>query len=398
MSGSKIGHLFKYMKSSEGWLYILIVLLWGQPLLGLFNAVALRLPIIGAIGAYMQTIVLLVAIMLSFPALIKRLRFIDVIFYLSCVGVYLIQYIAYPWSIDLLDEYFVRVIFNTIPFYFLGCVLDIKKIDKVLFITSILVIIYRYFDFIYGDYLSTLLEDRDSLMWVSYNTIIHVLYVIWYCFRRFSLVALIFSSLGVFLVMSYGSRGPFVLTLLFIALCLLFFVNKRYRVFAYIGVVALVVLVVSNFNPIMIGLESIMSESGLSTRVINQITDEALLDSSTRDDLLLHLQQPMEQMGVFGLGLFGSYKYVGIYSHRIYVDFWISFGYIVGSMLMLLMLRMFLRVFIKCDKIEQGMFMILIVVGVGTLFFSLSYMIWPFFFLLIGYCMGRLRDTQLSVI
>lgn len=393
-----LSHLGKYFKSSEGWLYVLIVLLWGQPLLGLFNAIVLRLPLIGALGPYMQTVVVVIAIVLSAPALIKRLNIFDIAFFIFCLGVYLIQYIAYPWSNELLDEYFVRVIFNTVPFYFIGRVLDIHRIDKALFVTSVLVIIYRFYDFMFGDYLSTVLEESNSAMWLSYNTLVHVLFAIWYCFRRFSLVSLLFSSLGVFLVMSYGSRGPFVLTLLFLAMCLLFFINKHYRIVAYIGCIALVFLIVSNFNPIMIGLESLMSESGLSTRVITQITGDALLDSSTRDDLLLLLQAPMEQMGTFGLGLFGAYKYLGIYSHRIYVDFWISFGYLFGSVLMLLLLRLYFKVFIKSDKVEKGMIMLLLVVGVGTLFFSLSYMIWPFFFLLIGYCVGRLRETQLSVI
>lgn len=390
------------LKSSEGWLYILILFSWVYPLLGLVNAVFLRVPGLDLIGPYMQITLYVCTIIFSTRAFVEKLKVSDVIFYFSICVIYLLQYILFPQNTKYLDDDALRFIFSVVPFYFIGLVLDHTKIIKMLFIASCIMILYRtYHDvFFVQDYIGTLGDgEHTSAMWQSYSTLPYVLYVWWYMFRKLNIWGIAFSVVGLILIVSYGNRGSLVCLISFVALYLLFFKHYRRKSLAYLIIVVISCLFVYFSNEIILTIGSLAENLGMSTRIIERFLNSDFLKTSDRDDLIDQLLPYMKDMGFFGYGINGYYPLIGTYPHKIHFDLWVSFGYFVGTLIMFVLAYMPYKVYKKAkDGDTIQLLLLFLILGIEPLFFSFSFISWPYFFLFIGFCVGRIRNVRLKLL
>ena len=74
-------------------------------------------------------------------------------------------------------------------------------------------------------------------------------------------------------------------------------------------------------------------------------------------------------------------EFLGWYPHNIFLELWVQFGVVLGTLLILLLLGVILRAFIVPVEFDRRA-LILVFVGLGLmpLLFSASYLSWPPFF------------------
>lgn len=378
------------------WLYVLICFVWGSQLLKIFNAIALRLPGISLIGGSINTILLVIALLLSLPAFLKKLDYGDFIFYISCLSIYVLNYLIFPENTNYLDQDFSVFFINVLPFFFIGKIMDITKLDRLLFIISALsLVIYGYHDvFFESDYID---QFNDDALWISYSRLPYSLYILWYTFRHPKIVTIILSAFSIILSLSYGSRGPIVCVVTFISCYSILFNKYKKRILAYSLIAIVTVLFILYSEIIITSLSLLMERIGMSTRIMDHILNEEFLVSHGRETIDLRMDEALKDGGILGYGINGSYNLIGIYPHKLHIDMWISFGYFLGS-LILATLAYFIFSGYKSSNsdLEKGFLVLLTVVGIETLMFSFSYLIWPYFFMLIGYCVGRRKKITLE--
>ena len=397
--------LIRYLKSlfasEDCWLYIMIIVAWAYPLFGLVNALFLRMPIVNTVGPYMQNTILVCSILLAVKSIKRLIHISDVLFYISFCFLYLLQYIIYPQNEIYLDNDAYTALFTVAPYFFLGLFFDTKNIKKLIFIFSCAMILFRtYHDVFYvKDFIGHLGGGGESsAMWQAYTTLPYVMCVWWYMFKKISVPAILFSIIGFVLLTTYGNRGSLFCLGTFVTLYLLFFIQYRHRwlVYTLILISAFIFFIFS--MEIIIGLSIFVDNLGMSTRIFDKFFGDSLINVDTRNDLINQLQPYLNNMPFGGYGINGVFRLIGIYPHKLHYDLWASYGYFIGTAIMLLLIRLFIKAYrcVKSDSDRKQMLLMITILGLEPLLFSFSYLIWPYFFMYIGYCVGRIRHIELK--
>lgn len=388
----------KVFRTKHGMLYILLACVWGQPLLSFANGFGGKF--FGEIGGYSSYVINTIIVLISLPALLKTINGRDFLLYWLFVLVYFLQGVFFPENAQYLIDYSFIVLICTIPVYFVGCCCDINKVDKLFYILSIAFVVFQ---FIYSFfYLST--HESNSFdyeetehMGTAYSLLAFTLYLIWCAFRKPSIINIGASLLGGFQILTCGVRTPFLFLFIFIVLYVLFFadIKKSYKVITIVllGLSGAVAVYYSDYLTAF--LLDVLGNAHMSDRIVQRIVNEELMDSGGRFEIFEQLNKALSNSGVLGLGIFGSWNITGLYAHNIILDLWCSFGYLIGSVLLVVIIGIIIKAYIVCSKFERQFLLILIFMGFLQLFVSNFFLFNSHFYLLMGYCIGRIRKFQL---
>ena len=121
-----------------------------------------------------------------------------------------------------------------------------------------------------------------------------------YAFDKKTLGGIVFSVVGVLLLLSFGTRGPIMIVLAFMAAKVFqLSTNKRLGAFVVVILWALLWFVNSPYwNAVLLTVRDIISSLGLSTRVIDFTIEGETLNSVDRDEIFalhIRLQHPTGQ-------------------------------------------------------------------------------------------------------
>jgi len=398
MKWFNINYISKYFQNSEGRLYILIGCVWGFSLLGIANAIFLRIPGLNIIGPYARNIIVVVFVLLSYKALLSHIRPNDILFYFIFLFFYLIQFIIHPENQQELLEYFFSIFIFTFPVYFIGCTIDINKLDKFFLVISICNILITGVHVFFFSESIEVESEKGYTMGVSYSFLPSVLYSLWYYLRNRGLFYLLTTLIGILLLFSFGTRGPVVCVIVFIIFYLLLSNGKK-KWWMLLSVLLFSFVIYKYFELIIVFMDNLFSITGRSTRITNQIIYETVDNDSGRGTIIEVLRGLLNGGEKLSYGIFGSYKYVDGYAHRIYWDFWFSYGYLFGTIFMLILSFVFIRGLRKCNTIEErGFWILLLCISIVALMFSDCYIFNSPFYLFLGYCVSRIRNEQLKTI
>jgi hypothetical protein len=147
-------------------------------------------------------------------------------------------------------------------------------------------------------------------------------------------------------------------------------------------------------DKIIFFLRDLISSIGLSTRIMDYYMMGMFDDTSGRDDIQKSVINSLSFNSFGGLGIGGDWRVAGVYSHNIILEFLASFGVIVGSLLLGLLLICYVRGLLHCRTIGQKeMWLIFVVCGFVRLLLSGTFVTEPFFYLFIGYCVAMNKNN-----
>lgn len=374
---------------------------WGAILLGYWRGINNHLPVLGTMTDELEWCIVLAPILLSLPRLWKRIKTSDHIFVFACLIFYLLNIQLFPQNADVLVNRLFSFSLLTLPYYYIGVTLDIKRFYKFFYYISVVaVFMCAFYELLYAQSASYT-GDVDTLeynMELAYSILPHVLMVSWRALKSFVILNIAPMLLGLMLLLSFGTRGPVICAIVFIAIYLLFIRPSKYQKTMRIITVACAVYAMSFLDQFMTFMQLMTFQLGMSTRIFDKYFEGELEDSSGRDYIRETLLRELSiDNSLFGHGVLGSYPYVNTYPHNIVLEFLFSFGWVWGIAILFCIVYIIAKMLINTHQCEINVTfgIILVIASILKLCFSSTFVDDALFFMLLGYCVNSSRKISI---
>lgn len=368
---------------------------WGAILLGYWRGINNHIPILGTMTDELEWCIVLAPILLSLPKLLKRITMSDHMFVFACLILYVVNILLYPQNEEVLLGRLFSFSILTLPYYYIGVSLDIKKFYKSFYYISVIAIyMCAFYELLYAQSASYTGDTSEYNMGLAYDILPHVLMVSWCALKKLGLFNVVSMLLGLILLLSLGTRGPVICAIVFIAVYLLFIRPSKYQKTMRIATISLAIVAFSFLDQFMMFMQMLTFQLGMSTRIFDKYFEGEMEASAGRDYIRETLTKELiNDSSLSGHGILGSYSYVNTYPHNIVLDFLFSFGWILGIVLLLSLLYIIIRMLIKYsqNEINRTFGILLVVSSILSLCFSSTFVDDAMFFMLLGYCIKSLR-------
>lgn len=219
--------------------------------------------------------------------------------------------------------------------------------------------------------------------------------------NRFSYFQLFTFLISASLIVIIGARGPLVCLIIFYFFKLLYnnLLKPKGLGIILISICLVGIVYIFYFNEIIELAGILINKYGLSSRLIDFANSDNFIEDENRNRLLDSSIELIKLNPIFGLGmaqdriplnsiLMGDPDdAIGNYPHNIFIELFLHFGVIIGSILIISISRLLYLSLIKNDDFySKEVIFIFLGIGLFPLFFSGSYLNAPFFFFLLGFC------------
>lgn len=353
--------------------------LWGY-----VKIILSRLPIIGSISNVLTATFVIALIIICTPKFFKILKPVDYIFYFACLITYLLQYIIYPQNTFYLDESINIFLLKTLPFYFIGRIINYDKTAVHINLISIISIICSLIIvFVINN------NDNDELnvvghMGSAYILLPFIQLMILDAFKTNKVSSIVLSIISFIYLLSLGNRGSVLYLTIYIIICFLK-VFKKQSIYKKSILILVIIFLFIYITSIKETLYSLFIDANMSTRVFDMMSEDGI-NTSGRDNIAYIIFEHLSN-NWSGFGLTGDRLLLnGAYSHNIFIELLFSFGYIFGGLIIILLISSVIKAIQKCKNTNNELFYwSLICFGLLPLMTSQSFLFYPNFFLLIGY-------------
>lgn len=241
--------------------------------------------------------------------------------------------------------------------------------------------------------------QNDDDMSRAYFLLLSVLFALNYAFDKKTLMGILFSVLGVFSLLSLGTRGPIMIVLAFIVAKIFQSSSRKGMGMVTIGVILMVLWFVNSpyWNTFLLFLRGVIASIGLSTRVIDHtIEGEMLTNYSERDEIFTLIISKIKERPLTGWGVYGEWQFVGWSAHNMYLEILNNFGVILGGFIIVWMFYIAIKAFFssKSTYVRGLVLMFACNVFVRGIFGG-TFLSFPTF-LMIGYCLQICRKSNLK--
>lgn len=374
---------------------------WGAILLGYWRGINNHLPVLGTMTDELEWCIVLAPILLSLPRLWKRIKTSDHIFVFACLIFYLLNIQLFPQNADVLVNRLFSFSLLTLPYYYIGVTLDIKRFYKFFYYISVVaVFMCAFYELLYAQSASYTgdVDTSEYNMELAYSILPHVLMVSWRALKSFVILNIAPMLLGLMLLLSFGTRGPVICAIVFIAIYLLFIRPSKYQKTMRIITVACAVYAMSFLDQFMTFMQLMTFQLGMSTRIFDKYFEGELEESSGRDYIREALLRELSiDNSLFGHGVLGSYPYVNTYPHNIVLEFLFSFGWVWGIAILFCIVYIIAKMLINTHQCEINVTfgILLVIASILKLCFSSTFVDDALFFMLLGYCVNSSRKISI---
>lgn len=374
----------------------LLMCVWTMPVL-MYNLRGVVSRVLGSVGeTFFLPLLIIICVFASLNYMRRHIKPIDVVFVLLCVAYFYFCYYYYYNNQYILDEIQGKVLLGSLPLFFVGLCVNIEKSERMLFTLSVICVFLKALAiFINGGITHEFSSaDESESMSAAHNVLPYVLMVLWIAFRDGGLLNVLLSLFSVLFILSLGNRGALFGVLVYTISYYMFF--KKYKhplrsrfLVATIGGVLFLFL-----KPLMLVLYAMFSSIGVSTRIFAKFLEDNIADDNGRDAIYDFMKNNIDQGPFFGYGLVGDRGIAGDsagWSHNIFLEMQMTFGKFPGALLFGLLVLLLLIAFRKTFPNFSAQFLLLLFSTCSILIFSNSFIEYPMFFLMLGYCVQCLR-------
>ncbi len=359
------------------------------------------MPIIGTYKDYVEVAVTVCVLLAALPSILNRMAPLDWMFLTGCLGFYLLNFAVFPDNHEFLVEYMYATLCLAVPFFIFGRVLDVQAYIKPITTISALCIILDAL------YMLTYMREPEQLigrttgtyyMGYAYRLLPHVMLIGWSCMKDFRIWKFLLSILGIMLILSYGSRGPLLCLGVFFTIIFFFFARFKRSFEIKSTFVALCGIGLVFKQSILLFLRDTLSSIDMSTRIVERMLTGGITHDTGRTFIKVRLYELLEKPDAFwGYGLFGSMRFDIVYPHDYKLDFLFSYGYLIGSILLLLTSYIMIKAIIVArTSIEREFTIMLICMTIIRFQVSYTYLWEGMYFALLGYCTTILINHKYS--
>lgn len=251
----------------------------------------------------------------------------------------------------------------------------IPRIIKCLKITGVILLIYyslQSLEVIKNDFWTYeqfgITKITTSNMSWSYGVLSAVCYISLFYFIDKKIIVFPIMALSLFGILLYGSRGTLIAFTIGVVFLILFYNDKRMPIKSYILLIifaglAFYALSDSGINAI----SRFFTEHGLSSRFIDSLTHFTAFEDTSNGRALIWLtvSNLIVNGPFYGYGVFGERNAVyGVgmrwgYSHNIFLEILVSFGWLFGSIIIVALLIQIIRFLKSSDHRNEKLVFVL---------------------------------------
>ena len=375
----------------------LLALIWGQFFIFQYIRV-FSTRILGSTSnsEFLMQVLFVVFAVLSLPYITKNIRKKDLILLIVLILVYMVYTAFFPDNRLYLDSKMSNICLVILPLYFVGLNFNAEKeLDLLYFISVLNIISHLFYVLVYSNAMSEIDSLYVGNMDAAYKILPHVCLAIVYAFRKPGIFKTIIALSSSIYLISCGSRGPVVIAIFFTLYYSLFIRKYKLKKLAYFLIILSICIILIFFDSIVEWLETVATNMGMSVRIFDKMSNDMFWDSSGRDEISKKLLEAIKENPAIGYGIGGDYTLVGTYAHNILIECWVSYGVIIGTLLMILAVSILYKALKRApSEDEKAIIFILLCSSFIKLFFSGTYLNETYFMFLFGICVGTIRRNK----
>lgn len=189
---------------------------------------------------------------------------------------------------------------------------------------------------------------------------------------------LLFAFIGLIIMSLMGSRGPTIALILFFVCKMALQPTKKVLIYFFS-----VVLILLFLTPTI--LELLYSYSENSRTLSMLLNGTYIRNDSGRFAIYSSMLDKINKSPFWGYGIFGDRQFInGFYSHNIFIEIWMNFGVVIGSLLIFSLFYFLIRTLRISIIQEKVLILFLTCYSLVELLVSSSYLISPSFFIFLG--------------
>lgn len=367
--------------------------------------------IISGLGSYTASIngiLFCIGLILSLKYFIGHVKQGDILFYLFIAIFVYFSPLLYPQTEEFVNKSFHDFILYVVPFYFIGLSLDYNR-NRILLRFAARMGMYIQIFWEACMLLGLVEIERgesgtiDEQMQSAYAILFPLIFLIIEALHSHKKIDVILSIVGFLLLFFMGTRGPILVFIFFLMIYFILFRTYKNNCLKKVGILLLLGLFYVFLVPIMMLLSVLALRFGFSTRVFDSMLGNSMVnleESSGRDGIYESMISAIKNDST-GLGYgFGGDRLFSAshgYAHNFELEIFTQFGFIGGGLIILLLLFLFARCLNKTKgSIISEIWFALFCSGFISLQFSMSWIIHPTFFILLGYSVSILRSSKSS--
>lgn len=365
---------------------------WGSILLSWVGVVLNRL--VGLPIKFFVSIVLVFTFFIGNKRMKSKVKATDLLLFIVIASFFLILWASNADNFVGFEKDVPNFLCFVLPYFFAGLVLNQTENSKSFWWISIMTLIVEIlYIVVYTNSRVDIDTDYDSKMSIAFSLLPHVAYLFMFSMRKHGFLYLLPALLGLVFLLSLGNRGSVIQVIAFILLSLFFLKDSKRKFHTFLFAIFFVLIYV-NLDSILLILQRLFDNLGLSVRVINfLLSDDFVAGGSGRDYLWTKLWVEIQHHPLIGQGLYADRAIIHTYSHNFIIEFLVSFGIPVTILILLLLFILFLRAFrAHVSREEKRFLLILICSGFGVCLTSGSVWHSSYVFMSIGYAITLIRE------
>lgn len=326
-----------------------------------------------------------IAFLIALPVVLSRSLKKFILVYLIAILLFLINYVIFFDNRIYLNESFFSIFFICLPSFVYS--LSIKNLLIFKYIMKKLSYIIFGIGFILG---VLLLSGSVSIniysMALSYYMLLPTIVFMDNLYEKFSWINFVFMIISILIILAYGSRGAILCLLVFFVIHLIKDKKKLTykRIFAKFILIGSVLIFLISMNKFLESLYLYLQKFGINSRTLMLLSKEELYFSG-RENLYTKVLAEFVKKPILGLGLEGDKVILnGMYSHNFFVEILSHFGFIIGTILIILIVLLMIRAINTKSNINYRIIVMWICIGFIPLFISGSYLTDFKFWIVIG--------------
>lgn len=382
---------------------LLVILIWTQTiLLQYVRAIIMRLPIIGGYPDYVIVGIFIVTMILAFPYF--RISKGDLLFLFFVTTVFMLNWIFNIEAQEYIERYMVDFVLKILPLYIVGVSLALnEKREEIIYqlyvlsmITLVANVFYRY---AFGTPMSMVMSRYEGAMDIAYKLLPHCCLIAYYSVKKTNMWNVILTILAGFYLLMLGTRGAALIYLICVAVLLIMGNTSKWAI-ARTAILAgsLGAFISSSwYEAFILWMYHKAQQLGLSIRIFDKLLLGEVSSSSGRDVIREELMSKIAERPLFGYGICGDRAIMGGYAHNILIEFWVDFGVLFGTLMLITFGIILILGYRRADgQGEKGLILTLIFSSFCMLFLSGSYLDSKLLMFLLGLCVCSMRRGKLD--
>lgn len=296
-------------------------------------------------------------------------------------------------------------------YLFIRLIDDPKKIFITLKWSAFLLLLYNLYKFVYSEYIvgywvgTGIYRGAEGEYNLGFGYDVLFLFVIFTVLgKQYSKWYYCLSGISLFCILVAGSRGPLLGVGLIFLIFLFDYVKSKplYKKIILIGLfIFVMIIILINFTTIVREMALFLQKIGISSRTITKIISGEITDDSGRARLYQIALDLIRHGGPFGNGIYGdrytisslTTMWIG-YCHQIALEILVDFGYLLGGVFLIAMIRRILKILFSPESQWRNIFIIFLI-SASQLLLSGSYLFSSLFWgcFAVGVCWKERYDV-----